>query len=142
MFSNLLIFIVGNVFPSFSFFANGNYLQQQLQWYLFDLIFVTFSLILYCARYHGKKSCYLIKIYLKYISYFKVLKNVEREKYENKIISLQEFLKKKKLLTINYVYPIEKNIHIPLKLFSSNKEPSSIFLNYQYILNCSIVQQK
>lgn len=29
-----------------------------------------------------EKSCYLIKIYLKYISYFKVLKNVEREKYD------------------------------------------------------------
>lgn len=45
-----------------------------------------------------EKSCYLIKIYLKYISYFKVLKNVEREKYENKIISLQEFLKRKNYL--------------------------------------------
>lgn len=30
--------------------------------------------------------------------YFKVLKNVEREKYENKIISLQEFLKRKNYL--------------------------------------------
>lgn len=62
-----------------------------------------------------EKSCYLIKIYLKYISKLWRMSK-ERNMTGNKIISLQEFLKKKKLLTINYVYPIEKNVYIPFKI--------------------------
>lgn len=41
----------------------------------------------------------------------------------NKIISLQEFLKKKKLLTLNYLLIEKIDIYIfHLKLFFSNKE--------------------
>lgn len=93
----------------FCFFVNGNYLRIftsnrngtgiYLIWFCNVLAY-----FVYCIRYHGKKSCCLVKIYLKCFIFREIIESKfwriskERNMTGNKIISLQEFLKKKNYL--------------------------------------------
>lgn len=121
----------------FCFFVNGNYLRIftsnrngtgiYLIWFCNVLVY-----FVYCIRYHGKKSCCLIKIYLKCFIFREIIESKfwriskERNMSGNKIISLQEFLKKKKITYIklsshwknryiysiwNYFFRIKNNLH-------------------------------
>lgn len=121
----------------FCFFVNGNYLRiftsNRNGIYLIWFCNV-FAYFVYCIRYHRKKSCCLIKIYLKCFIFREIIESKfwriskERNMTGNKIISLQEFLKKKityiKLSSHwknryiysiwNYFFRIKNNLH-PLR---------------------------
>lgn len=115
-------FCVGIFFLFFCKWKLFTYIYEQSQWYwyLFDLILQRSHLFCILHKISREKILLSNKNIFKMFhisrnNWIKVLKNKEINMSGNKIISLQEFLKKKKLLT--FYLPIEKiDIYIPFEI--------------------------